>query len=78
MKNEKELIKEAMDSISDACCYLFETKSESGKALAFMADTLLKYGTVIYHGDDVLKAACDFQAYEEELFLRKHKNRKMI
>jgi len=63
---EKEIIKCALDHLSDTCCFLFETKSPEGHALAFMVDAALKYGQVIYRGDDVLIAAADYTAYEEE------------
>ena len=63
---EDEKLKAALDLLSDACCILFETQHEPSHALAFMVDSALKYGQVIYRGDDVLSAAADYSAYEEK------------
>ncbi len=62
---EGEKIKEALEHLSEACCFLFETESDAANALAFMVDAALKYGQVIYRGDNVLMAAADYNAYEE-------------
>lgn len=69
---EKELIKKALCHLSDACSYLFETNSEAGNALAFMVDSSLKFGQVIYRGDDVLLASADYTKYEEGVCPIKH------
>lgn len=79
--SEKELIKEALDHISEACCFLFETDSPEGHALAFMCDSLLKYGTVIKNGDNPLAAAADYTEYEnkkyQEFIAKKEKEKKL-
>jgi hypothetical protein len=72
---EKELIKEALNHISDACCFLFETDSSEGHALAFMCDSMLKYGQVIYNDDNPIDATSDFNAYEQRKFDAKHKSK---
>lgn len=72
---EKEMIKESLDLLSDACCFLFETESDVGQSLAFMVDSALKYGQVIYRDDRILDAACDYQAYEEEVYKRHMKEK---
>lgn len=63
---EKEIIKEAMNHLSEACCFLFEVESLEGRSLAFMADAVLKLAQVIYRDDDPLMAAADYTAYEED------------
>ena len=68
---EKEIIKTALDHLSEACCFLFECESAEAQAAAFMADMALKYTNVIYNGDCPLEAACDFTAYEQSVALRK-------
>lgn len=66
--SEEEILEEACNLVSDACCLLFETKSDEGHASAFMADNLLKYLQVIKRGDDVLSAAADYSAYEQKVY----------
>ncbi len=68
---EKELLKEALELMSDVCCLLFETESTQGHACAFMADSLIKYMQVVYRDDDVLRAACNYEEYENEVCNRK-------
>jgi hypothetical protein len=63
---EKEILKEALNLMGEVCCLLFETESDQAKASAFMADSLIKYLQVIVRDDDVLLAAADYSAYEEE------------
>tara|TARA_R110000868_G_scaffold257626_1_gene514906 strand:- start:259 stop:519 length:261 start_codon:yes stop_codon:yes gene_type:complete len=62
---EKEKIKEALACLSEACFLLFETESVEGRQFAFVVDSALKLGQVIYNEDDPLDAASDYTAYEE-------------
>jgi hypothetical protein len=66
--SEKELIKDALGLLSEACVPLFETESIEGQALAFMVDSALKYGQVVYRDKDVLSAAADYNSFEEKLY----------
>jgi hypothetical protein len=75
---EQDKIKCAMDHIAEACCFLFECESPAGEAAAFMADSLLKYANVIFNGDSPLKAACDYNAYEEEIYEKVIKSKNVI
>lgn len=49
---EEEMLEEACDLLSNACCLLFEIESEEGKAAAFMADSTLRYCSAILKGND--------------------------
>lgn len=64
---EKEIIKEALDHLAEVCCLAFELESDEGHAFAWMVDSAIKYAQVIYRDDNVLRAACDYTAYEEEV-----------
>jgi len=75
---EKEILKEALDLMSDVCCLLYETQSDKAVAAAFMADSLIKYLQVIYRDDDVLSAAADYTAYEENVYLKSGKHLKGV
>lgn len=68
---EEQLLDEAAQIMGDVCCFLFETESAEGHAAAFMADCLLKYLQVAKRGDNVLSAAADYTAYEQEVYNRK-------
>ncbi len=69
--SEKQLLKEALDLIADACCLLFETEEPESQAAAFMTDSVLKYLQVIYRDDDVLLASADYTAYEQKVYERR-------
>ena len=69
--SEKEIIKVSLDMLAEACCLLFETESPEGHALAFMVDSAMKYGQVIYRDDNVLSAAADYTGYESRLYEEK-------
>ena len=68
---EKEILKEALELMSEVCGLLFETETLVGHSAGFMADALIKYLQVIYRDDDILLAAADYNAYEEEVYSRK-------
>ena len=53
------------------CCLLYETTEETSHAAAFMADNLIKYLQVIRRGHNILSAASDYNAYEEEVYQAK-------
>jgi hypothetical protein len=65
---EKEILKESMYLMTEVNCLLFETTTDNGIAAAWMADSLIKYLQVIYHGDDVLLAAAEYKEYEEKIY----------
>jgi hypothetical protein len=65
---EKEFIRDALDHLAEALCFAYETKTSEGNALAFMIDSAVKYGQVIYRDHDVLSAASDYTAYEDECY----------
>ena len=71
---DKEIILAALDHISEACCFLFETESKEGHMLAFWADSLLKLVQVVARDDEILEAACDYKNYE----MNHYKNKKEI
>lgn len=66
--NETDKIKWALDHLSEALCFLYETESDVGNALAFMVDSAVKYGQVVMRGHDVLFASSDYSAYEQKVF----------
>jgi hypothetical protein len=72
---DKEIISVALEHLSEACCFLFETESSEGNALAFMVDSALKYGQVVIRDDDPLSAAADYTAYENKKY-NEHKKLK--
>lgn len=74
---DKEIMKEALDHLSEACCFLFELQTTEGESLAFMVDSCLKLGQILYHEDSPLEAACDYASYEEELYQRHLKEKKL-
>jgi len=75
---EKQMIKEAMELTADICSLLYETETGEAHAAAFMADNLLKYLQVIYRDDNVLDAAADYTAYEEERYLKTKKHLELV
>ena len=66
--SEKEIIHEILSQLSNICCFAFELESDQGQSFAWLIDSAIKYGTIIYNGDNVLLAACDFAKYEESLY----------
>lgn len=50
--SEKELMTYALNYIAEACGILFEIETPEGMALAFMADSVLRYGDAIKQGRD--------------------------
>lgn len=73
--SEKDIIKEILNLLSEACANAFELKSDNGQSLAFMVDSVLKYGQVIYNGDSPIDATCDYTSYENEVYQRRMKER---
>lgn len=67
--SEEEILQEALNLISDACCLLFEIESPEITPLAFMTDAVLKLGQVIRNGDDPRSAAADYTAYENKKYM---------
>lgn len=76
--SENEILKTALDHIAEACCFLFELESDRGQAVAWMADSLLKYGNVVYNDDCPIMASCDYQKYEERKYQEKVKKLKTV
>lgn len=68
---EDQLLEEALNLMSDVCCLLYETENETSHAAAFMADNLIKYLQVVRRGHNILSAAADYNAYEEEVYQAK-------
>ena len=66
--SDKEILKSALDHLAEACCFLYEIEDESFHSLGFMVDSCLKLGTVLLNDGNVLNAAADYSAYEQELF----------
>lgn len=66
--SDKEIIDCALAHLAEACAFLFETESNEGNVLAFMADSLIKCATVVSRGDDVLLAAADYNKYECKVY----------
>ncbi len=75
---EKDILKEALELMSEVLGLLFETKTTAGNSAGFMADSLIKYLQVIYRDDDILLASADYTAYEEEVSARKRKHLEVI
>jgi len=73
--SEKKLLQEALFCLSDALTALYETKTKEGQSLCFMVDSCLKYGTVIFRGDNILDASADYSAYEEKQYLKDKKKK---
>lgn len=74
--SEKDIIREALDLMSDVLFLLYETESDNAKAACWMADSLSKFMTVLFNNGDVLLASADYSSYENKLyksFLRKKK-----
>ena len=69
--SEDKILEEACDLLSGVCELLYETTEETSHAAAFMADNCLKYLQVIRRGHNVLSAAADYSAYEEEVYQEK-------
>jgi hypothetical protein len=65
---DKEIIGAAQDMLAEVVGILFECETYAGKQLAFMADALLKLGTVVYNGDCPLDAAADYTRYENKKY----------
>ncbi len=76
--SEKDTIKAALDHLAEACCFAFETETDTGHAFAFMIDSAIKYGQCILRDDDVLSASADYTAYENDIYLRKRKHLEII
>ena len=68
---EDQILEEACELMSEVCCLLYETTEEASHAAAFMADSCLKYLQAIKHGYNVLSAAADYSAFEEEVYAAK-------
>lgn len=64
--SDKEIIKESIELLANACEMLFECEDDNTKSLAFMVDCALKYAQVIHRGDNILLAAIDYDKYELE------------
>ena len=75
--DEKKILRESMDLMSDVCCLLFETESDKAHAAAFMADSLIKYLQVIHRDDNVLSASADYTAYEQEYLDKEYLDKKL-
>lgn len=69
--SEEKILEEACELLSGACELLYETTEETSHAAAFMADNCLKYLQVIRRGYNVLSAAADYEAFEEEVYQSK-------
>lgn len=65
---EEQLLEEACELLSGVCELLYETTEETSHAAAFMADACLKYLQAVRRGYNVLSAAADYQAFEEEVY----------
>lgn len=76
--SEKDILHETLGLMADVCSLLFETQSDKAVAAAFMADSLIKYLQVIYRDHDVLRAACDYEAYEHEVYVKSGKHLKEV
>lgn len=70
---DKEILKEALNHMSEALCFLFETENELCQSIAFMLDSTIKLGTVIYNDGCILDASANWEAYERELYYKFHK-----
>ncbi len=68
---EDQILEEACELLSGVCELLYETSEETSHAAAFMADACLKYLQAIKHGYNVLSAAADYSAFEEEVYQAK-------
>lgn len=75
---DKDIIKAALGEMSNVVALLYETESDAAVAAGFMADSLIKYLQVIYHGDDVLLASADYNAYEQKVYERNHKTLEVV
>lgn len=65
---DQEILKESLDMLANVVAFLYETESFEGQSCAFMCDSLIKYMQVVYRGDNLLDAASDYNAYEEECY----------
>lgn len=68
---EEQILEEACELLSGACELLYETIEETSHAAAFMADSCLKYLQAVRRGYNVLSAAADYSAFEEEVYAAK-------
>jgi hypothetical protein len=68
---EDQILEEACELLSGVCELLYETTEETSHAAAYMADACLKYLQVIRLGCNVLSAAADYQAFEEDVYQAK-------
>ncbi len=76
--SDREVLHEALNHMADALAFLFETDDPLYKSLAFMLDSVIKLGTVIYNDPDrILDATAVWQSYEDELYHR-HNSLKVI
>jgi hypothetical protein len=67
-KKEKKELKMGLQHLSEASAFFFSMESDIGKACAFMADNLLKYGQAYLHDADPFD--------DEEDYLPKYKDDK--
>jgi|GEM_PF-4591031 hypothetical protein len=67
-KKEKKDLKNGLQHLSEASGFFFGMKSDVGRACAFMADNLLKYGQAYLHDADPFD--------EEENYLPKYKEKR--
>lgn len=49
---EDEILASALGHLAEACVFFFEMESDHGIAMAFMSDSLIKYGEAILKGRD--------------------------
>lgn len=75
---QKELLKNCLDILAEANASVFELKSREGKALAFLLDSALKYGTILYHDKDFIDGTVRFDKVEEEIYKEHLQNKKHI
>ena len=68
---EDQILEEACELLCGVCELLYETTEETSHAAAYMADACLKYLQVVRRGYNVLSAAADYSAFEEEVYQAK-------
>jgi len=52
--SNEEVFKTGMDHLAESACWFFEVETPEGKAMAFMVDSLLRYGERVVKGLDIL------------------------
>lgn len=65
---DKEILKGALDHMGEALCHLFETEEPIFQSVAFMLDSAIKLGTVIFNDGSILDASSNWEEYESELY----------